>query len=178
MQGCYVRRDMHPLILVVLLAVALVFPWWPAKRIVGDFIEYLRREAGIDQTSLDNLREEQREQIKRGKTVPPEEQIADDDVFDLPSGITGVFERYLAFVLVLFFGFDTSVGTILVAWIGAKLFANWQRQSGRGPALQDQIIRAHTLIALIVGTLSVVIGVISGWVARQVGWYLLAHKPF
>jgi hypothetical protein len=71
---------------------------------------------------------------------------------------TGNFERYLSLVLVLAFGLTESVGTVLVPWIGAKLLANWQRQSGGGTSLPDQIIRAHTFIALMAGTLSVGLG--------------------
>jgi hypothetical protein len=105
------------------------------------------------------------------------ERIAEDDIFDLPPWITGTFERYFAFALVAAAGITATVGTVLVAWMGAKLIANWQRQPGEGPSLQSQIIRAHTLNALIAGTLSLSIGVASGWVAREAALRLLQHCP-
>ena len=98
--------------------------WWPASPLVKGFYEYLRRRAEVDKASLNRLRKQQREQLDRGESISPDKRIADDDVIDLPSHIIGIFERYFAFSLVLSaFGLEATVGTVLIAWIGAKQFA-------------------------------------------------------
>jgi hypothetical protein len=78
--------------------------------------------------------------------------------------IVGYFERYLAFILVV-----TNVegtGTILVAWMAAKLAANWQRRDMGGEEEANAVIRANTLIALLTGTLSLLLGAFGGVIAR------------
>jgi hypothetical protein len=162
-------------IAIFALVAASVIPLWPAHPLVQEFKDYLQRKAKVDEANLETVRAKQREQIEAGK-LAPEKLIADADEFDLPPMLVGIFERYFAFALVLAFGLTATVGTALAAWIGAKLLANWRRQTaGQGQTLQDQIIRAHTMIALIAGTLSVSIGAACGWLARLAGCYLLAH---
>ncbi len=128
---------------------------------MGRFKVYLQQESKVDKETLDKLRNEQRERREQEDKIIP-----DDDIIDVPPWLVGVFERYLAFLLVALGGDAKAVGTVLIAWIAAKLAANWQRQPGRGSELQDQIVRAHTLIALMTGTLSVLIGASAGWMAR------------
>ena len=129
------------LFFLVIVFGSLAYLWTPANWMIEWFIERLRRKAGVDNESLERLRQEQR----NAKRISAHSRIAEKDTFDLPSEIIGRFERYLAFSLTLAFGLEGSVITVLLAWMGAKLLANWQRQSGEGSALQDQIIRAHTI---------------------------------
>jgi hypothetical protein len=77
----------------------------------------------------------------------------------VPPFILGTFERYLAFILVA--AQVEGTATILVAWMAAKLAANWQRREEA-----DYGVRANTLIALMAGTLSLGIGVLGGLIAR------------
>ena len=77
----------------------------------------------------------------------------------VPQWVTGNFERLMAFALVVL-----GVGeayTILGIWLGAKLAANWQRLPSEANETGRQA-RAGTLIALIVGIVSVTVGVLVG----------------
>jgi hypothetical protein len=78
----------------------------------------------------------------------------------VPNWITGTFERLLAFVLVIAVSQIEQVTLILLAWLGAKLAANWQR------APYDELARVYTISALMAGTLSVGLGVLGGVIAR------------
>jgi hypothetical protein len=134
------RAATHPVTpLFAIFAGALAYLWWPASWMMGWFIERLRRRARIDSLSLWTRRRKQLEQELQGEPIPTGERIAAGDIFDLPAEIIGRTERLLAFSLCLAFGLEGSVVTVLVAWIGAKLLANWQRQSGGGSTVQDQI---------------------------------------
>jgi ABC-type Fe3+ transport system permease subunit len=83
----------------------------------------------------------------------------------LPAGIVGCFERILAFVLVLF---DVpSAGTLLAAWIGAKLAANWQRYPSNETNEFGREYRVQTFVALIAGVVSVGLGCLVGLVLRR-----------
>jgi hypothetical protein len=119
------------LLLIAIFAGALGYLWWPANWILEEFISRLRRDAGIDKANLDKLRRKQRRQVEQGEALASDGRIAEDDVFDLPSKIAGRFERYLAFFLVLAFGLEGSVATVLLAWMGAKLIANWHVNRGK-----------------------------------------------
>jgi hypothetical protein len=78
--------------------------------------------------------------------------------------IIGIFERYLAFILVVFNVDGTA--TILVAWMLAKLAANWQRRNMGGDEATNAAVRANTLIALMAGTASLLLGALGGVIAR------------
>lgn len=83
----------------------------------------------------------------------------------VPPEVTGIVERYLAFSVVAL-DLD-SAGTILVAWMGAKLAANWQRQAMRkGSESYNRTMITHTMIALISGTISIALGALGGLIAR------------
>ena len=143
----------------------------------GCTYQCLLRKAEIDDDRLDRIR------ARQNARTPKAKRIWDKDEFDLDPSVTGIAERYFAFLLVLAFGLGTLIGTVLIAWIGAKLVANWQRQPGEGQGWQDQIIRARTFVALITGTYSLAIGVLAGWIAREAGsclWQQLeaaSHAP-
>jgi hypothetical protein len=79
----------------------------------------------------------------------------------VPHLVIGTFERLLAFFLVWLVPAERA-GIILLAWMTAKLAANWQRREDA-----DQEIRARTLIALITGTLSLSFGVVGGAIAKH-----------
>jgi hypothetical protein len=86
----------------------------------------------------------------------------------VPNWITGAFERLLAFVLVVTVSEFQQVALILLAWMGAKLAANWQRQPFRGDgSAADQRLRIYTISALMAGTLSLAIGIAGGEIARR-----------
>jgi hypothetical protein len=82
----------------------------------------------------------------------------------VPPSIVGSFERLMAFGLTVF-DFDFAA-TLLIAWIGAKLAASWQRfpvnddESGRR-------VRAGTMVALIAGIVSVAFAAGMGVLARD-----------
>jgi hypothetical protein len=70
-------------------------------------------------------------------------------------------------LLVLFLGDLKQVGVVLLAWMTAKLAANWQRQPYKGDGgAKDQELRVYSISALMAGTLSLSIGVIGGAIAR------------
>jgi ABC-type Fe3+ transport system permease subunit len=83
----------------------------------------------------------------------------------VPVEIVGSFERILAFVLVLF---DIpSTGTILTAWIAAKLAASWQRYpTGDKSNEYGREYRVGSLIALMAGIVSVGLGCLVGLAVR------------
>jgi hypothetical protein len=86
----------------------------------------------------------------------------------VPNWITGLFERTLAFVLVVSTGDMKEVGVVLLAWMTAKLAANWQRQPFKGDGgVKDQKLRVYTISALMAGTLSLGFGILGGLIARQ-----------
>jgi hypothetical protein len=99
---------------------------------------------------------------RRGPTPPgvPREGV--------PPEITGTFERVLAFTLALYADKAEVVGTVLAAWLGAKLAANWQRQSlsVKINSVENKRVRVYTLTALMGGVLSLAFGVAGGLVAR------------
>jgi len=83
----------------------------------------------------------------------------------LPVWIVGSFERLLAFVLVLF---DVpSAGTLLAAWIAAKLAANWQRYPSNEADKFGREYRVQTFVALVAGVVSVGLGCLVGLVIRR-----------
>jgi len=89
----------------------------------------------------------------------------DEDVVAVPHYIIGGFERLLAFFLVALN--VSGAFTILVAWMAAKLAANWQRRATPGDDdKKDQEVRASTLIALMHGVLSLAFGVLGGLIAQ------------
>ena len=76
----------------------------------------------------------------------------------VPPAIWGVFERYLAFIVVAFS--PENAGTVLIAWMAAKLAANWQRQTMiEGGERYNRAMVTYTIIALMAGTLSLLFGV-------------------
>ncbi|ODR95191.1 hypothetical protein AUC70_05645 [Methyloceanibacter stevinii] len=96
--------------------------------------------------------------------VREQSQVSSEKLYPhVPSGLLGTFERALAFVLVAFAVPQT--GTILIAWLAAKLAANWQRREGSGNDKEDAIVRANTFIALMGGVLSLGLGALGGLIA-------------
>jgi hypothetical protein len=86
----------------------------------------------------------------------------------VPNWITGLFERSLAFVLVVTITDMKEVGVVLLAWMTAKLAANWQRQPFKGDGgVKDQKLRVYTISALMAGTLSLGFGILGGLIARH-----------
>lgn len=85
----------------------------------------------------------------------------------LPGWIIGTAERLMAF-LIIASGFEVrDAGTIFLAWIGAKLAANWQRRDAdKVDEEQSRIIRGRTLIALMASALSLGVAVLSGALTR------------
>ena len=84
----------------------------------------------------------------------------------MPAWLTGTFERLLAFAI--FYAAPTEAYTVFIAWILAKLAANWQRRGiDKLDPEDERKIRAQTLIALKAGTLSLAIGMIGATVARS-----------
>ena len=81
----------------------------------------------------------------------------------VPSWILGDFERLLAFGLVAFA--VPQAGTALIAWLAAKLAANWRRRDAGDDSDEAAIIRANTFIALMAGVLSVILGAVGGLIA-------------
>jgi hypothetical protein len=77
----------------------------------------------------------------------------------VPVFVTGTFERGLAFT-VSFLALPDA-GTILAAWMVAKLAAGWQRVEG-----DAQQVQGGTLIALMAGIVSLAFGWFAGWLAR------------
>ena len=88
----------------------------------------------------------------------------------VPQLFVGSFERLMAFSLVAL-GVQEAY-TILGLWLGGKLAASWQRLPVEGNEAGRQA-RAGTLIALIVGIVSVTLGVL---VAHAFLW-LLSLNP-
>ena len=89
----------------------------------------------------------------------------------VPVWIVGKLERHAAFALVVLKVAPTLIVTLLLAWMGAKLAASWQRF----PVKSDKAgrdTRAGTLAALITGIVSVSLGVLVGLLTR---WAI--HSP-
>ena len=85
----------------------------------------------------------------------------------VPNWITGVFERMLAFLLLVFLTDMKEVGVVLLAWMTAKLASNWQRQPFKGDDGEaDQLVRVYSISALMGGTLSLGFGILGGLIAR------------
>jgi hypothetical protein len=82
----------------------------------------------------------------------------------VPSWIVGLFERLLAFLL--FALLVKHAETLLIAWMAAKLAANWQRRPWPKNTEVAREIRAHTFTALMAGTLSLGFGVLGGVIAH------------
>jgi hypothetical protein len=111
--------------------------------LVECFKGWLHRTSG-----LDKFKEEEEREIQ----VPP--------------WLTGVFERYMTVALVVV-GLDSaSLGAVVLAWMGAKLAANWQRRVATDSTLDDEKVRARTIVALMTGVLSLGIGIIAGALTR------------
>ena len=70
----------------------------------------------------------------------------------------------MTFVLFLFAVEDA--GTVLIAWMAAKLAANWQRRELTDNERKSLWIRAQTFVALMAGVLSLAIGVLGGSIAH------------
>jgi len=87
-----------------------------------------------------------------------------EDYKHVPSWILGIFERLLAFFLVAFT--IPQTGPILIAWVLAKLAANWQRREPTGDEEKDAAVRSQTFIALMGGVLSIGLGAFGGLLAR------------
>lgn len=85
----------------------------------------------------------------------------------VPAWIGGGFERLLAYGFVLFQADTTLTATVLIAWLGAKLAASWQRVPIGANDEAGRQIRAGTLSALIAGIISVLIGVLVGLAVRH-----------
>ena len=82
----------------------------------------------------------------------------------VPAWIVGTFERTMTFVLFLFAVEDA--GTVLIAWMAAKLAANWQRRELTDNERKSLWIWAQTFVALMAGVLSLAIGVLGGSIAH------------
>jgi hypothetical protein len=83
----------------------------------------------------------------------------------VPVEIVGGFERVLAFVLVVFA--VPGTGTILAAWIAAKLAASWQRYPTSDKSNEyGREYRVGSLIALMGGIVSVGLGCVVGLIIR------------
>lgn len=104
----------------------------------GWFLEFLERSAGLGRRS-----EEKR----------------------VPAWITGGFERLLTFGLVVtdFPGFQN----VILAWLAAKLAANWQRaEPANATEIERQEYRTRAQIALMAGVLSIAFAYFGGMVAK------------
>ena len=78
----------------------------------------------------------------------------------VPTLLTGMFERLLAFTL--FYVGIYNAFAVLGLWIDAKLAANWQRRSIEGlVAAKECAVRVYTLIALMAAILSMGIGAVA-----------------
>lgn len=97
--------------------------------------------------------------VREKSQVPPKPNYP-----RVPSWVLGTFERLLAFVVVAFN--IPQAGTIFIAWIAAKLAANWQRRDAKTDDREAAIIRASTFIALMSGVLSLALGSLGGYIAR------------
>lgn len=82
----------------------------------------------------------------------------------VPRWVVGAFERTMAFLLFLF-AVDNAA-TVLIAWMAAKLAANWQRRDLTDNERKSLWIRKRTFIALMTGVLSLAVGVAGGSMAR------------
>jgi hypothetical protein len=82
----------------------------------------------------------------------------------VPPWIVGVFERTMAFFLFLFA--IEAAGTVLIAWMAAKLAANWQRRELTESERKSHWIRTRTFTALMAGVLSLAIGTAGGSASR------------
>lgn len=76
----------------------------------------------------------------------------------VPPAITGAFERALAFLLTAFSGEE-----LILAWIAAKLAANWQRAAPDPKSEREY--RTRALIGLMCGVVSVGFGFVGGKIA-------------
>ena len=124
-------------ILLFILGLAVIwYPHYPVKW----FYDWVRRESNL-----------------------PERDENDANV-SVPHRIIGTFERLLAFTLVA--GNVEAAYTILLAWMAAKLAANWQRRPDAEGDLTSRDVRAATLVALMTGALSLAFGVLGGTIAR------------
>lgn len=83
----------------------------------------------------------------------------------LPGWITGTFERLLTFGLVLWDFPDFQ--NVILAWLAAKLAANWQRPEpeSASPA-ERQVYRTRALIAVMAGIVSIGFGYFGGVIAK------------
>jgi uncharacterized metal-binding protein len=103
--------------------------------------------------------------VRRKSGLPVREE--DDAALAVPHRIIGTFERLFAFALVLAVSEVGQVVTVLIAWMAAKLAANWQRRPTEGKDEEkDRQIRANTFIALMAGVLSLAFGALGGAIAR------------
>ena len=95
-----------------------------------------------------------------GEKIPisqPEEQILKRDILPI---ITGLLERIFFTLLV---AFDISgTGVAMMAWLGAKMAANWNRQSNN-----DHIVRVFSVTALQSGLVSLLFALLGGLICRE-----------
>lgn len=88
----------------------------------------------------------------------------------VPPWITGAFERLLTFLLVV--SNFPNFQNVILAWLAAKLAANWQRAEPTNASDSErQEYRTRSLIAVMAGIVSIGFGCFGGVIARP-------HPPF
>jgi hypothetical protein len=80
--------------------------------------------------------------------------------------LTGFIERSFFVVLVAFQVEEAA--TAMIAWLGVKLAANWQREAPKGHSLEARI--DYTFAALLAGLLSMLFALIGGLIAVGKIW--------
>ncbi|TJW03688.1 MAG: hypothetical protein E5X42_30580 [Mesorhizobium sp.] len=83
----------------------------------------------------------------------------------VPGSVTGTFERLLTFALVA--SQFPEFQNVVLAWLAAKLAANWQRDEPTGKAGAQQEYRTRALIAVMSGIVSVSFGYLGGRIAAH-----------
>ncbi|MGX5827330.1 hypothetical protein [Mesorhizobium sp. 43Arga] len=82
----------------------------------------------------------------------------------LPPAVTGMFERALTFLLVV--SDFPSFQNVILAWLAAKLAANWQRTEPTNSSDEDRLAyRSRALIAVMTGIVSIAFGYFGGRIA-------------
>ena len=97
--------------------------------------------------------------VRTKSGVPPDRPGA-----GVPNWIVGAFERLFAFGVVL--ADVENAYAVLIAWMAAKLAANWQRPTVVGDSAVDREVRVYGISALMAGTLSLSLAVIGATIAR------------
>ena len=80
-----------------------------------------------------------------------------------PAWLLGLFERALAFVLVV--AKRDQIAVVLIAWMAAKLAINWQRPVEQSAAQSEPERRIRGFITLIAGVVSLSFGILGGVIA-------------